>query len=137
MKTIRFLFAAGIFIILFTFTSFGAGKAGLSENSIKSLLMGVNSENFGLRTSCAQMLGDFQVKESVNSLLKMLHSEETEEGRIIAALALYKTGSERALFAVKRAAIFDDSERVRKLCAALLTANNALSEPVLKSIICS
>jgi hypothetical protein len=117
MKTIRLLSAAGIFTILFTFTSFGVGKPGLSDASVKSLINGVSSDNYGLRISCAQMLGDFKVENAINHLLNMLHSEDTEEARIVAALALYKIGSERSLFAVKRAAIFDDSQRVRKLCA--------------------
>jgi hypothetical protein len=117
MKTLRLLSAAGIFTILFTFTSFGVGKPGLSDASVKSLINGVNSDNYGLRVSCAQMLGEFKVQSATNHLLNMLHSEDTEEARIVAALALYKIGSEKSLFAVKRAAIFDESQRVRKLCA--------------------
>jgi hypothetical protein len=117
MNKIRFFSAVGIFIILLTFTSFGTDKPGLSETSVKSLINGINSENYGLRVSCAQMLGDYKVDIAVNHLLKMLHSEETEEARIVAALALYKVGSDKALFAVKRAASYDKSLRVRKLCA--------------------
>ena len=49
-------------------------------------------------------------------LLGLLHNAECEEIRILAALSLCKIGDARGLYAVKRAAIFDDSERVKRLC---------------------
>jgi hypothetical protein len=47
----------------------------------------------------------------------MLHNGEEESARIVAALALCRIGDSRGLFAVKRAATFDPSERVRTSCA--------------------
>jgi hypothetical protein len=81
-----------------------------------NLLVGVNSENYGLRTSAAYFLGSIQSERAVIPLLKMLKEGQTEEERILAALSLTKINSERGLFAVKRAAKFDDSERVQRLC---------------------
>jgi hypothetical protein len=131
MKSIITLVSAGIFSILLTFTAFAVDKPELSENTIKSLMNGINSENFGLRISCAEMLGEYKVTEAVNNLLGMLHSEETEEARIVAALSLYKIGTGKALYALKRAAIFDESTRVRKLCAGFYRnyKMNETSEP--------
>jgi hypothetical protein len=81
-----------------------------------NLLVGVNSENYGLRTSAAYFLGSIQSEKALIPLLKMLKEGQTEEERILAALSLTKINSERGLFAVKRAAKFDDSERVQRLC---------------------
>ncbi len=87
-----------------------------SDNTIKSLLIGLESGNFGLKTSSAYMIGELQIKNAVIPLMRMLRNEESEEGRIVAALALYKLGTPMSVFAVQQASRFDDSKRVRKMC---------------------
>jgi HEAT repeat protein len=79
--------------------------------------MGVNSDNFGLRTGSAFMLGELKCEKGVIPLMRMLKSEEREDARIVAALALLKIGEPRGIFAIKQAIRFDDSQRVRRLCA--------------------
>ena len=89
----------------------------IKDNTVESLIIGLNSDNLGLQSSSAYMIGELQLSEAVIPLLKILHSEKNEELRIMAALALYKIGSPIAINAVKQAIRFDDSERVSKLCA--------------------
>jgi len=89
----------------------------IRDNTIESLIIGLNSENLGLRSSSAYMVGELQLSEAVIPLLRILHNEENVELRIAAALALYKIGSPIAINAVKQAIRFDDSKRVSKLCA--------------------
>lgn len=86
------------------------------EMIIKNLLVGVKSDNYGLRTSSAFLLGEFQADESVIELLGMLHNEESDDARIMAALSLLKIEDERGIFAIKQAVKYDNSERVRKIC---------------------
>ncbi len=83
---------------------------------VKSLLMGINSENYGLRTSSAYMIGELKISEAVIPLLKMLKNASSEEARIMAAVALFKIGDARGIYAVKQAIRFDDSPRVSKMC---------------------
>lgn len=89
----------------------------VKDCTVASLIMGINSDNFGLRTSSAYMLGELQCEKGVIPLMRMLKSEEREDARIVAALALLKIGSEKGIFAIKQAIRFDDSERVRRQCA--------------------
>ena len=89
----------------------------IKDNTVESLIIGLNSDNLGLQSSSAYMIGELQLSEAVIPLLRILHSEKNEELRIMAALALYKIGSPIAINAVKQAIRFDDSERVSKLCA--------------------
>lgn len=89
------------------------------EAVVKSLLIGITSENYGLRTSSAYMLGELELPEGVIPLMRMLKSEESEEARIMAALSLFKIGDSRGIFAVKQAIRFDESERVSKMCEKL------------------
>jgi hypothetical protein len=86
------------------------------EMVIKNLMVGVKSDNYGLRTSSAFLLGEFQADESVIELLGMLHKEESDDARILAALSLLKIEDARGIYAIKQAVRFDKSERVRKIC---------------------
>jgi hypothetical protein len=93
-------------------------KAKITSNTVASLMEGLNSENIGLKSSSAYMIGELQLSKAVIPLMKVLHQDENEEMRIAAALALYKIGSPIAINAVKQSIKFDDSERVSKLCAS-------------------
>ncbi|UCH66765.1 MAG: HEAT repeat domain-containing protein [Ignavibacterium sp.] len=90
-------------------------KIEIGESTIASLLMGLNSDNMGLKSSCAYMLGELRVSSAVVPLMRVLHNDENEEVRISAALALYKIGTPMSIHAVKQAIRFDDCKRVSKL----------------------
>ena len=90
----------------------------IKDNTVETLIMGLNSDNIGLKSGSAYMIGELKLKQATIPLLKVLHNEKNEEIRIAAALALYKIGSPIAIYAVKQAIKFDDSERVSKLCAS-------------------
>ncbi len=112
---------SALILFLFVMTSFGMNK-GLLENpeirkaAVSNLLEGLKSDNDGLRTGSAFMLGEIKAEEAVIPLMKMLRTEDSEEARIVAALALYKLDNPRGIFALKQATRFDSSERVRKMC---------------------
>ncbi|HSD62599.1 MAG TPA: HEAT repeat domain-containing protein [Ignavibacteriaceae bacterium] len=114
------IFLAGA-LLFSVMTSYGFDKSSLQNPATKkavitSLLIGLSSDNDGLRKSSAYMLGEIKATEAVIPLMKMLRIEKNEDGRIVAALALYKINDSRGVFAVKQAIKFDDSGRVRKMC---------------------
>ena len=112
---------SGLLILVLTLllsSSMFARTNNSTDNKIEdNLLVGLQSGNQGLITSSAYYLGQYGTSKSINSLLKVLKSGNTEEERISAAVALTKINTEQALFAVKQRAKYDDSERVRRLCA--------------------
>jgi HEAT repeat protein len=87
-----------------------------SEDIEKNLVAGVETDNLGLKVSSAYYLGERRSDRAIIPLMSILHTDKSEEARIIAALSLYKIGSERGIYAVKRAAEYDESESVRRLC---------------------
>jgi hypothetical protein len=87
------------------------------EMIAENLMGGLSSDNKGLRESAAFMLGEQKVTRAVVPLMQMLHSDAEESSRIVAALSLCRIGEARGVFAVRQAAKFDTSERVRRLCA--------------------
>ena len=92
-------------------------KYPYDENTVKSLIGGLNCGNCGVQRDAAFMLGDLKIDEAVIPLMSVLKSADDNEARIIAALSLCRIGDERGTFAVKRAALFDDDARVRATCA--------------------
>ncbi len=104
-------------VLTLTATTSIAKDGKVNDCTVASLIMGINSDNFGLRTSAAYMLGELKCEKGVIPLMRMLKSEEREDARIVAALALLKIGNEKGIFAIKQAIRFDQSDRVRRLCA--------------------
>ena len=94
-----------------------AQPAFKKEVVVANLLNGVQSANFGLRTSAAAMLGDLKSPQAVFPLMRMLRTETDERARVVAALALFKIGDPVGIYAVKQTGRLDNNERVRKLCA--------------------
>ncbi len=110
-----------LLLILLVMSSYGFNNGSIKDPDTKkaavvNLLIGLKSDNYGLRTGSAFMLGEIGAEEAVVPLMRMLRTEKCENARIVAALALYKINSPKSIFAVKQAIRFDSSERVRKMC---------------------
>ena len=93
-------------------------RTKIKQNTISSLIIGLNSENLGLKSSCAYMLGELHISTAVIPLMKILREDKNEDLRIAAALALYKIGTPMSVHAIKQSVRFDESERVSKHCAS-------------------
>ncbi len=81
-----------------------------------NLLNGLNSENEGLKFSCAYYLGEYKCSNAVIPLLSMLRENNDECSRIMAALALAKIGDQRGLYALKRVYEIEGPTRLGRLC---------------------
>jgi HEAT repeat protein len=122
MKKFAIILASLILLAAFSTLAAGADKyAGMSKEkytaAVENLLIGLRSDNIGLKGGCAFMLGELKATEGVVPLMAMLKSDECEECRTVAALALCRIGEARGVYAVKRAVKFDESERVQQKCA--------------------
>lgn len=121
MKT-RYLFAVVLVTtFLFGSASFAEGNKNLTQaNTYETIelnrLIGLASENDGLKVSCAFYLGEMKSKKAVIPLIAMLRDGKTDEERIIAALSLMKIGDTQGVYMVSRAAKFNNSGRVRYIC---------------------
>ena len=86
------------------------------EACFETLEQGLTSDNEGLKAGSTYMVGEMRCQRSVVALLKILHSNQSEELRILAALSLYKIGDSRGIFAIKKAITYDESKRVQQMC---------------------
>ena len=118
----RRMFSAFLFIIVLSSTFIFASnpsekdKLVVSQNTIQSLINGIESNNTGLKTSSAYMIGELKITSAVIPLMEMMRNDDSEEARIVAALSLYKIGTPLAMNAVRQAIRFDRSERVKRMC---------------------
>jgi hypothetical protein len=120
----RIAMSLGVVVLLAACTALAVGEenyAGLTKEkydaAVVNLLIGLKSDNLGLGTSSAFMLGELKATEGVVPLMAILRSEQPECCRIVAALALCRIGDERGVYAVKRAVKFEASEQVAQKCA--------------------
>jgi HEAT repeat protein len=114
--------AVAVFTMGFATSSYASEKHDqVSEKKFEmaevNLLIGLQSDNLGLRESSAYMLGELKSGKAVIPLMNILRSEEHESLRVVAALALCRIGDERGVYAVKQAVKFDDNEFVQQKCA--------------------
>jgi hypothetical protein len=119
MKTTMRIFALVAMLAAVTAMGIAGEKTAQSYDKNQAetnLLVGLASDNLGLRESCAFMLGEIGSQKAVVPLMAMLH-DGVESSRVVAALALTRIGDTRGTFAVKQAAKYDESERVQKLAA--------------------
>jgi HEAT repeat protein len=81
-----------------------------------NLMMGIESDNLGLKVSSAFYLGERKSKKAVIPLMDLLKGNNPAEAKIVAAVALFKIGDSRGIYALERAAEFDKDPKVRKIC---------------------
>lgn len=125
MKKLALSIAA---VLMLTASVFANPPVKSTTNIVDNLITGLESDNYGLRVSSAYVLGDLidqnlvtgeEAADAMIPLLRILHDEQVEDARIIAALALYKIGNGIGVYNLGDAALQDESERVRKVCENL------------------
>ena len=86
----------------------------------KYLIKSLDDENLGIRSSAAQLIGERKVENAVKPLMTMLKTEKHYSARIIAAIALYQIGDERAVPTLKEYARNDKNKTVRRVLTGLV-----------------
>jgi hypothetical protein len=121
MKSKAFFVVVILSTLLFTGYTFAevnknAPKANTYEAIELNRLIGLASDNEGLRISCAFNLGEMKSTNAVIPLIQLLREGKTCEERIIAALSLVKIGAPQGVYMVSRLAKFHDCDRTRRMC---------------------
>lgn len=117
MKKMIFVFAISFLFTIHSFASTAPKTVrSVKQSSVVSLLEGVKSENSGLRSGAAYLLGELQSDEAVLPLMDMFNSSDVRGERIAAALALTKIGDERGIRVLEFASKHDADPVVKNLC---------------------
>jgi HEAT repeat protein len=115
------ILVVGVAILSAALTYAGPGDvsrpAADLEMTEAKLLDDVHCDNCQTKDNAIFDLGELRSEKAVIPLMDVLHRDGDESSRIVAALALCRIGDARGTYAVKRAATFDKSEKVRTLSA--------------------
>ena len=122
MRTLGKAFAAVLLVLTIATPAFSQESDDIAllagrDQAMTSLLEKLRSCDKCDRDKAAFLLGEGRFTEAVIPLMKMLHECPDETSRIVAALALCRMKEPRGTWAVKRAVTFDESSKVRILCA--------------------
>ena len=74
-----------------------AAKKQIESNYLK----GLNSDNTGLKESCAYFLGSIGSEKALIPLMEMFRNATTEGAKLVAAWSLLKIGNPRGVYLVK------------------------------------
>ena len=96
----------------------------LTESDVNNLIRCIESENTGVRFWGVFFAGEYNVREAVLPLIKILQQNNDEYIREIAVHSLYRIGDIRGLLAIREAAKYDNSDDVKKLCDTLVKQLN-------------
>jgi len=119
----RILLTTAIAVILTT-SVFAGGTKDLSNynEAVDNYIVGVKSDNVGLKISSAYFLGEMKAELAVIPLLRMFREETNDNAKIAAALALVKIGNPMGVYIVKQYSQLSDNERVRNMCEKFYNA---------------
>ena len=121
MKLTKY-FVVVLFLTLFTTSLLASPNKAEREVAEENYLEGVQSENVGLKVSCAFFLGEMKSTKAVIPLMRILREDNCDGARLAAALALVKIGDARGIYMVKKSVEFNDCPKVRVLAKHLYTA---------------
>ncbi len=123
MKAIRNLSLSLLAVLFLVNTSIARTENGEFDNVNKdkypvieaNLLVGLHSDNEGLRISSAYYLGELKSEKAVNELMAILRDDNSYPARIVAALSLIKIDDPQGVYMVQRTSLFNTQEGVRKM----------------------
>ncbi len=120
MKYHRYIKLTVSFILIFVSVMSAQGKIrSFGQKEIDNLIVGLKSENYGLRNSAIQLAGKYFVKESAPVVRDILKSSNDSDEKILAASVLLRINDGFGMRLVKKLADSDSDERVRSMSDAL------------------
>ena len=95
-------------------------KSEFTEKAIRSLAMGIESDNIGVKKSCIYFAGLYEIRDVAWTLIKQLKNEQDPDTRILIVLSLYKIGDKEALNEVEKLVENDHDYKVKRMSSAIL-----------------
>ena len=93
------------------------------DAAFNNLMVGLKSENTGLRLSSIKRFGELKLKKAVIPLLHILNdTDEPAKFRIAAAYSLYSLNDSHANYMIKLLSSMDRNQKVSSFCAKLTKA---------------
>jgi hypothetical protein len=121
-EKLYFVLVAILFVLLVT-DSFGQTKK-VSEmtkqkNALQNLVIGIQSENQGVRESAIYFAGQYRFIDTEDALINQLKVEKDSDIKVLIGLALFRMNSEKGMDELQRLATKDKNPKVRRMSQAI------------------
>lgn len=117
-----FVLVTILFLVLVS-DSFGQTKqvADLTDHkyALQNLVMGIHSENPGVRESAIYFAGEYRFIDTENELIKQLKVEKESDIKVLIGLALFRMNSEKGMNELQVVTENDSNPRVRRMSKAI------------------
>lgn len=90
-----------------------------NEKTIGNLVMGISSDNYGLKRSSIYYAGKYRVAEVADVLLEEMKKSDDTNTKCLMAVALYKIKDDRAMEYIVKLARYSTDHKLRKTCKAI------------------
>jgi len=90
-----------------------------NEYALKNLIVGIKSDNTGVKRSAIYFAGKYRIAEVEDVLINQLNEEEDASTRILIALVLFEMGSEEGLLEVQELSQNDENAKVRRMATQI------------------
>lgn len=90
-----------------------------NKYALDNLVMGIHSENEGVRKSAIYFAGKYKVLESAEVLIEQLKKEEKPAIKVLIALALFEMESKEGLDEIRKLSKNDKDLRVRNMASLI------------------
>lgn len=94
-------------------------KYDLPNSAVESLIMGIKSDNPGLRRSSIFYAGQYRLEKAVDCLIDALKNEKDPSTKILIALSLYKIGDPIAIDLIKDMVSIEANPKVKNMLSAI------------------
>jgi hypothetical protein len=122
VEKLQYLLVA-ILLVLLVSESSGQNKqiSDLSNHkyALQNLVMGIHSENEGVRESAIYLAGKYRFVETENELIKQLKMEKEADIKVLIGLALFRMNSEKGMNELQVLSEKDSNSKVRRMSKAI------------------
>ena len=94
-------------------------RAELPEYAVKNILIGIESENDGLKMSCIYFAGKYKIFEASQSLVEEIKSSNDDELSKMLAWSLYQIGNDSCWEELQTFVKNHPSKKLRDFCSNL------------------
>ncbi len=117
-------------LVLFAAAILGSNTAAFADGSEHraltkleefNYLVGLGSDNVGLKKSCIYFIGQYKIESAVDLLVEELKKSNDPEVKILAAMSLYMIGNEKGINAIYKFGVTSPNDKVKE---ALLTIHD-------------
>lgn len=121
-EKVYFILVAVLFFLLVS-NSFGQNQkiTDLSKHkyALQNLIMGIQSENDGVRESSIYLAGQYRFIDTEDALIKQLKVERRSDIKVLIGLALFRMNSEKGMNELQQAALRDKDQHVKSMSQAI------------------